>query len=139
VILAAALVLSVLAQGAPSAAPLSPLGVWKTPVDEGLIRIEHCGGAICGYVAGSARLNSQPNQIDIRNPDQTLRSRPVMGLLMMKLNPEGPGRWGGGWVYSPKDGGTYKAKLEVVSEGRLRLTGCLAPLLCQTQTWTKVG
>ena len=136
-ILAAALAFSVSIQ--VSASALSPLGVWRTPVDEGLIRIEQCGEALCGHVAGSAKLQAQPAQTDVRNHDPALRNRPIMGLLMMKLKPVGPGRWGDGWVYDPRNGGTYMAKLELAADGRLRLTGCLAPLLCQTQTWTRAG
>ena len=137
VLIATSIALSVLLQAASSSSPLTPIGVWKTPVDDGLIRIERCGEAICGHVAGSPRLQNQPNQTDVLNHDPALRSRPILGLLMLKLNPKGPGHWGDGWIYNPKDGGTYTAKIEIVGEGRLRLTGCIAPFLCQTQVWTR--
>ena len=136
-IFAAALALSVSIQA--SASMLSPLGVWRTPVNHGLIRIEQCGDELCGHVAGSADLQARPAQTDVRNHDPALRSRPIMGLLMLKLKPVGPGRWGDGWVYDPRNGGTYMARLETSPDGHLRLTGCLAPLLCQTQTWTRAG
>ena len=139
VFLAASLALSVLLQTASASSPTTPIGIWKTPVDDGLIRIERCGEAICGHVAGSPRLQNQPNQTDALNHDPALRNRPILGLLMLKLNPKGPGRWGDGWIYNPKDGGTYSAKIEIVGEGRLRLTGCIAPFLCQTQVWTRAG
>lgn len=127
-----------LAVAAPAAAS-NPVGVWRTPVDDGLIRIEPCGEALCGHVVGSAKLTAKPDQVDVRNRDPSLRARPILGLLMMRVKPVGPGRWGDGWVYSPNDGGTYSAKLEIAPDGRLRLTGCVAPLLCQTQTWTRAG
>lgn len=130
---AAALALAIMLQGAAA----GPLGVWRTPVDEGLVRIEQCGPAICGHVAGSSKLRAKPDQTDVRNPDPSQRTRPIMGLLMMKVLPLAPGRWGEGWVYDPRNGGTFKAKIEMTPDGRLRLTGCVAPLLCQTQTWTR--
>ena len=123
---------------APASAP-SPVGLWKTPVENGRIRVDRCGDALCGYVADSDTLRRKPDQADIRNHDPALRNRPIMGLLVMKLNPLGPGRWGAGWIYDPRNGGTFTAKIAMAPDGRLRLTGCLAPLLCQTQTWIRAG
>ena len=114
-----------------------PVGVWKTPVDNGLVRLERCGADLCGHVAGSSRLLAFPDQKDARNKDQSLRGRVLMNLLIVKLHPLGSGRWGDGWVYNPDDGGTYKASLEMVDAGRLRLKGCLVAPLCRTQTWTR--
>ena len=130
---AAALALSIMLQGAAA----GPFGVWRTHVDDGLVRIEPCGSALCGHVAGSSTLRARPDQTDARNPDPTQRTRPIMGLLMLKVPPVAPGRWGDGWVYDPRNGGTFKAKIQMTPDGRLRLTGCVAPLLCQTQTWTR--
>ena len=135
----AALALSVAVQTSANGLAANPFGVWRTPVDEGLIRIERCGDDLCGRVAGSAPLDVRPDQTDIRNHDPALRNRPIMGLLMMKLKPLGPGRWGDGWIYNAKDGGTYQAKLEIAADGSLHFTGCLAPLLCKTQTWIRAG
>jgi len=112
-------------------------GLWKTPVDGGVIRIEHCGADLCGRAVSSARMRAFPDQKDARNRDPALRGRAIKGLLILKLHPLGPGRWGGGSVYNPDDGGTYKADLEVVDQGRLRLRGCIVAPLCRTQTWTR--
>ena len=136
-ILPAALALSLAIQASAAASALNPLGVWRTPVDDGLIRIEQCGAQLCGHVAGSSKLREKPDQTDVLNHDPALRTRPIMGLLMMRVRPVGPGRWGDGWIYNPKDGGDYTAKIQMTPNGRLRLTGCVAPLLCQTQTWTR--
>ena len=58
-----ALALTVLAT-----APGGLEGLWKTPVDDGsLVRIEACGGAICGRAVTSPRLRAFPGQTDVRN------------------------------------------------------------------------
>jgi uncharacterized protein (DUF2147 family) len=134
---AVALALSVAIQ--VSAVTPSPLGLWRTHVDDGLIRIEQCGDQLCGRVAGSAKLKAKPDQTDVLNHDPALRSRPILGLLVMKLKPLAPGRWGEGWIYDPRRGATFSAKIEMAPDGQLRLTGCVATLLCQTQTWTRAG
>ena len=133
-------ILSALILALQGAAPASgPVGVWKTQTDDGLIRIASCGGSLCGFVAGSARLTAQPGQLDERNRDPALRSRQIMGLLMMKLKPVGAGQWRDGWIYNPKDGGTYQASIEMAKDGHLRLRGCIVVPLCKTEVWTRIS
>jgi uncharacterized protein (DUF2147 family) len=115
------------------------VGLWKTARDEGLIRIEACGGAICGRIADAAPTGGGPVQMDVKNPDPTLRDRPIEGLVIMKLKPTGPGRWGEGYVYNPDDGRSYKASASLAPDGRLRVKGCLVVPLCRTQTWTRAN
>ena len=38
-----------------------------------------------------------------------------------------------------KDGKTYKAEVKLMPGGKLKVTGCIAKPLCQSQTWTRVG
>ena len=130
--------LSALAIFLQSAAP-GVTGVWKTQTDDGLIRIAPCGEAICGFVAGSERLKAQPRQFDVRNRDQALRNRPILGLLMMRLKVQGANHWGNGWIYNPDDGGTYKASIELTKDDKVHLKGCIAAFLCKTQVWTRVS
>jgi uncharacterized protein (DUF2147 family) len=112
-------------------------GLWKTPVDDSVVRIAPCGRALCGRVQTSARLRAAPGQKDERNKDAALRGRPIKGLLVLRLVPTGPGKWGDGFLYSPQDGGTYKGSLELTDDGRLRVTGCIIAPACSTQTWTR--
>ncbi|MGH7010551.1 MAG: DUF2147 domain-containing protein, partial [Caulobacteraceae bacterium] len=63
-VLAAAVLLGAGAHAHPGA---RVLGLWRTPVRGGLVRIEACGAAICGYVAGSPMLAANPAQKDLRN------------------------------------------------------------------------
>ena len=114
-------------------------GLWRTPVDGGLVRIERCGADLCGRVAGSPRLRAFPDQKDVRNRDPTLRERPVKGLLIFKLHAIDPGRWGGGTIYNPDDGGTYKADLKMNPDGRIQVRGCVVEPICRTQTWVRAG
>jgi uncharacterized protein (DUF2147 family) len=112
-------------------------GVWKTAGDGGLIRIEACGEAICGRIAASSPEDAAQRDIHNRNP--ALRTRPIVGLLIMKLSPIGPQRWGNGWIYNPDDGHSYRASVALGGDGRLRLKGCLVGPLCRTQTWIRAG
>jgi uncharacterized protein (DUF2147 family) len=127
---------ALLAGAAPAAAGVT--GLWKTPVDGGsTVRIETCGEAICGRAVSSPRLIAFPDQKDVFNRDPALRGRPIKGLLLLKLRPIGPSRWGDGWVYDPRSGGTYKGTAELKSDGRLLLQGCIVAPFCRTQAWTR--
>jgi uncharacterized protein (DUF2147 family) len=115
---------------APSWSP-SVFGLWSTAGDEGLVRIEACGAAICGRIADSG-----PATLASTGPSH---DQAVTGMLIMKLKPTGPGRWGEGWIRNPDDGKTYKASVTLTPDGRLRLRGCLVFPLCRTQTWRRAG
>lgn len=115
-------------------------GIWRTESDGGAtVHLTACGEAICGHVVTSPRLRAHPDQRDSRNRDISLRDRPLKGLLMLKLRPLGPGRWGDGWVYNPEDGGTYHGAAELRPDGALRLRGCIVAPFCRSQTWTRVN
>lgn len=115
-------------------------GLWRTPVDGGsVIRLEPCGASVCGRIVTSPRLRAFPDQTDVRNPDPALRRRALKDLLVLKVSPTGEGRWGDGWVYNPEEGATYRGVMERTADGRLRLKGCVVALLCQTQTWVRLG
>ncbi len=127
-----ALVVAALA-GAAGAAP-SVTGVWKAQGDDGLIRIEACGAGICGRIASA----SDPSATtDSHNPNPALRDRAREGMVILKLKPVGPDRWGDGWIYNPDNGKSYRASIALAGDGRLRLRGCLVFPLCRTQTWTR--
>ena len=115
------------------------VGLWRTAQDEGLIRIEACGAAICGRIADPAPAGGGPIQTDAKNPNPALRDRPIEGLVILKLKPIGPGRWGEGSIYNPDDGRSYKASASLAPGGHLRVKGCLVVPLCRTQTWTRAN
>jgi uncharacterized protein (DUF2147 family) len=117
--------------GAPDVA-----GLWRTPTHGGLIRIEACGDEVCGRSVDSPALQARPDQTDVKNPDPALRNRPIKGMLILKARRQADGSWGDGWVYNPNDGKTYHLTLKLAAPGRLKVTGCLAALLCASQTWT---
>ena len=73
---------------------------------------------------------------DANNADAALRSRPIMGLMVLSgFRPAGGG-YSGGTVYSPRAGKAFPANLAITPDGRLELkvkTG----LLTKTDHWTR--
>ena len=67
---------------------------------------------------------------DIHNRDPALRSRPIVGLpLLQDFAPTGDDSWGGGTIYDPESGKTYKSKMRLKEADRLEVSRLLPVLL----------
>lgn len=137
----AVLVLAV--QALPVAAQSDAIaGRWATQGFGSIVEMQSCKAdrtAICGRVrwlwdasdeAGHAR-------VDGKNPDKALRSRPIIGIEIMRgFRETAPGVWTGGSIYNPDDGRTYTGTIRL-RHGMLVLKGCAFGIICQTQNWRR--
>ncbi len=97
----------------------SPLGVWLTEEKEGKVRIEECGGNICGY---SVDKKSNQNGAQV--------------LINMK---PGKDKWSGR-IFDPNSGSTYDSTIVLMGSNALRVQGCaFGGMFCGGQTWTRVN
>lgn len=82
-------------------------------------------------------------KVDLKNPDPELRSRPVLGMVILNGLRYQPGKkwpWVGGSVYDPENGHTYRARLRLEEDGTLRIKGfVLIPLFGRSTNWTRVS
>jgi uncharacterized protein (DUF2147 family) len=117
-------------------ASAAPLGVWNTSDGDSQVRIAACGESVCGYPVTPAPTAETPERTDVHNADPALRGRPMSRVQIFKLDPTPDGLWRG-WIYSPRNGKTYKAVLKMVGPERLKLSGCLVGPLCSSQSWTR--
>jgi uncharacterized protein (DUF2147 family) len=120
----------------PAPPQAQPLGLWNTSDEDSQVRIAACGPAVCGYPITPAPTAEAPARLDLHNPDPALRGRPMSRVQIFKLEPVQNGLWRG-WIYSPRNGKTYKAVLKMEGPERLKLTGCLVGPLCSSQSWTR--
>ena len=133
----ALLPLSMLAQPAIAAAPAAVDGLWKTEDGKAMVRIGTCGEGLCGTVAKLLAPPSEGSGFDVRNPDQALRARPLIGMpILTGFKPES-GQWRGK-IYDPKTGKTYRSILKRENANMLQVQGCVA-FFCQTQHWQRAG
>jgi len=56
-------------------------------------------------------IEEEPDKLDVNNPDESLRTKKVWGLMILKgfTYNEAKKRWDGGTVYDPDNGKTYDA------------------------------
>ena len=128
---------------AASAAVAQPLGLWATEDNQGQVEISQCADKLCGdlvWLADAADEQGSP-KLDARNPDESLRSRPLKGLrILWDMQPGGDGKtWTDGRVYDPESGKTYQGRITLEQEDTLKLRGFVgAPVFGRTSTWTRV-
>lgn len=137
-ILAAALAAGVgLAGTAVSAEEVN--GVWLVESGNARVEVYDCDDNKCGKIVWLKEPNDENGvpKLDVNNEDEALRSRPIMGLVMLEgMVADGPTRWEDGTIYNGEDGKTYNSKMEL-SDGNLLVSGCVL-FFCRDQTWTRV-
>lgn len=117
-----------------AAAPPPIQGDWLTADRTAIVRIGPCGAHLCGVVLRVLAKGPTVPRTDVRNPDKTLRSRPLVGLpVLTGFAKDGSG----GRAYDAKTGRSYKARLASNGDGSLTVTGCIL-FLCKSQRWTRV-
>jgi uncharacterized protein (DUF2147 family) len=114
------------------ARPSNILGPWKTDGGDSRLELFRCGEKICGKIVWLKHpnyINSKDGpvgktKVDRKDPNPALRSRPILGLHVMKgLIAKGGNRWENGTCYDPETGKSYQCKMQLVSPSRLELRG----------------
>lgn len=79
---------------------------------------------------------------DKLNPDESLKSRPSMGLVLLKDFVFDDDEWEDGTIYDPKSGKTYSCYMEFDDDDnldKLKIRGYIGvSLLGKTTYWTRV-
>ena len=111
-------------------------GTWRHPDNGSHINVYQCGGGLCAKVVRVA----DPGRKDEKNPNPKLRSRPIVGVVIMSGGKKSGEKSWSGRLYNTQDGDTYKGTVTVVSKNTLKLEGCvMGGLICQGPTWTRVN
>ena len=136
---AAAFLLAGLA--APQALASDAVGLWRMQNGKVTVKIVDCGDTICGSIAALknpiSKIDGKP-KVDRANPDPAKRARPLIGLTVLSgMKPAGDGKWKG-TIYNPDDGNSYSATVTLGS-GTITVQGCVAGILCKSNTFVKAN
>ena len=97
----------------------SPLGDWQTEGKKGLVRIEQCGAALCGYLL---------------NETTGTTGETVLSNMRAKT-----GRQWTGDIYSRASGNSYFARMSFRQPDMLRVEACaIGRFVCSGNDWTRV-
>jgi uncharacterized protein (DUF2147 family) len=127
------------APGARAQAGGEVSGIWLTQAADARVRVTKCGAGICGVVIWLKTpidpATGQP-QADDKNPNPSLRRRPIIGLpLFSGMRPDGDNKWSG-LIYNADDGNSYVSHISVAGPESLRVEGCVG-MLCGGETWSR--
>jgi uncharacterized protein (DUF2147 family) len=99
---------------APVQAPTTPLGVWNTEENKGMVRIETCGQNLCGYAVKTGE------------------------KILISMKPS-DAKWVG-QIHDPDSGRTYDSNITMKGPNALRVQGCaFGGMFCGGQTWSRVS
>lgn len=118
------------------------LGVWITKDAKSHVEISQANGTYSGRIVWLRdSIKYGKPALDDKNPDETLRSRPVLGMTIMRDFVYGGDMvWTSGKVYDPESGNDYSGKMTLVDPSTLDLRGyVLVPLFGRTERWTRLG
>ncbi|MCX6269283.1 MAG: DUF2147 domain-containing protein [Bacteroidetes bacterium] len=118
------------------------LGTWLNQEATGKITLFKENGKYFGKVVWLREPNDKVTgkpRTDIENPDEKLKSAPLVGMVNMKdFTFDGKEEWSGGTIYDPKNGKTYKCYLEFDGPSKLKVRGYIGvSLLGRNTYWTK--
>jgi len=117
------------------------LGLWLSEEKDGVIKMTREGDLIIGHLVWILPANGEKVEdlLDIENPDDSLKKRPLLGIKLLKDFKFDDGRWEDGSIYDPKSGKTYSAKMNLENENTLKLRGYVGiPLFGRTSAWSRV-
>jgi hypothetical protein len=111
---------AILARPAPQTDAAEALGDWQTEGNKGLVRIEPCGSALCGYMV-NASTNGKGETV------------------LINMKPKTGSQWSGS-IYSRASGNTYYATMTVKHANTLRVEACVVGrFFCSGNDWTRVA
>lgn len=124
--------------------PDALLGKWLSPKKRNQVQIYKQGnkyfGKLVWMLEPTDPVTSKP-KVDSQNPDEKLRTRPLMNMAMLtNLTYKGNNVWGDGEIYNPEDGKTYNCEIALKDPNSIDLRGYVMGIsfLGKTKTWTRV-
>ena len=95
-----------------------PLGQWESDGAKGMVRIERCGPALCGYVLTETSSRGES--------------------VLVNMKPKSHDSWTGS-IYSRSSGNTYYGTMTLKSSGKLYVEACaLGRFWCSGNDWIRV-
>lgn len=137
------LVLAALLFAAPAMAQQSPVGTWRTVDDatgepKSIVRVFEENGQVVGEIQQLLQNDGRCVGCAGRFANADMRGVRILSGFRTRGN---SGEWSGGRITDPKSGRTYRAKMRVDRDGRLRVWGYVGadtPLTRRAQYWERV-
>ncbi len=118
-------------------------GTWLVEKKNARVKIYEKNGKYFGKIVWLEEPNDENGKpkVDKENPEESLRSRPLLGLIMLRdFEYDEDLEWDDGEIYDPKNGKTYSCKMTLKDNGKtLDVRGYIGfSFIGRSQTWTRV-
>ncbi|TDQ19092.1 uncharacterized protein DUF2147 [Algoriphagus boseongensis] len=115
------------------------LGVWYNTEKTAQVEIIKTGSEYLGKIVWLKDPNPEGKPaVDKENSDPKYRTRPLMGLPILKGLKYSSGIWKDGEIYDPKSGKTYSCEIKLKSPEILEVKGYLGfSFVGRTVEWTR--
>lgn len=117
------------------------VGKWVNSTGEAYVDITKKGEKYYGKIVWlkAPKDENGATKTDAKNPVENLRSRPILGLEILRDFVYEDGKWTDGKIYDPKSGKTYSCNMTIKSNGDLNIRGYIGiSLIGRTDVWKKV-
>ncbi len=119
------------------------IGVWAPSNGRALVRVQNVAGKYYGRIVKLKEPNDPETgeaKLDKNNPDESLRSTPLLGFRMLKdFVYVGDNEWAEGTIYDPQNGSLYSSTIKLKKDGTLDIRGYIGvKALGRTDVWKRV-
>lgn len=117
------------------------LGTWINSTGEAHVNIFKKGDKYFGKISWLKAPKDEKGNVktDLKNPDAALRSKPILGMEMLRDFIYDDGKWTDGKIYDPKSGKTYSCNMNIKSNGELNMRGYIGiSIIGRSETWKRV-
>ncbi|MEM6346237.1 MAG: DUF2147 domain-containing protein [Bacteroidota bacterium] len=114
-------------------------GKWLNEEKSSQIEIFEKAGKYYGKVIWIKEPNGPEGKpkLDLNNPDESLRDRPILGLVIISDLNFKDGKWINGKIYAPGAGQTADCNIELNQKGELELSVSKS-FFSKTKVWTRL-
>jgi len=117
------------------------LGKWVNSTGEAHLEITKRSEKFFGKIVWLKDPKDEKGNVktDYKNPTASLRSKPIVGLEILKNFVYEDGKWTDGNIYDPKSGKLYSCNMTLKDNGDLSMRGYIGvSLLGRTEVWKRV-
>jgi uncharacterized protein (DUF2147 family) len=110
------------------------LGEWLSENKDGKVLIYKQGEKFFGKISWGR----DGNKKDANNPDEKLKTQPIVGSVILKGFDFTGKSWENGTIYDPNNGKTYSCNIKMKKPNELEIRGFIGiSLLGRTTVWTR--
>lgn len=117
------------------------IGKWVNSSGEAHVDITKRGEKYFGKIVWLKEPKDEKGTIktDVNNPDPAARSKPIIGLEILRNFIFEDGKWVDGKIYDPKSGKTYSCNMSMKGNTVLNMRGYVGiSLIGRSETWKRV-